>query len=159
MKYLTKSAVLSECGVYRYELRRAWDLDLPSLLWVMLNPSTADAASDDPTINRCAGFSAAWGYGGMTVANLYALRATDPGEVLIHDDPVGPENDTYLGRLADAHPVTVAAWGAHGRFRGRGAAVVDRLRRATTLYHLGLTTSRQPKHPLYLPAGTKLVRF
>jgi hypothetical protein len=66
------------CEVYRYELRRVWDAQLGLACWVMLNPSTADANEDDPTIRRCVNFARTWGYGGIVVRNLFALRATDP---------------------------------------------------------------------------------
>ncbi|MDB5297796.1 MAG: hypothetical protein JWO31_3779 [Phycisphaerales bacterium] len=72
------AAVLSPCERYRYVLHRWWDESKPAVCWLMLNPSTADAATDDPTIRKCCGFARAWGAGGIAVVNLFALRATDP---------------------------------------------------------------------------------
>ena len=116
----------------------------------MLNPSTADANRDDPTIRRCIDFAQRWGYGGLLVGNLFAYRSTDPKGLLAADDPVGPENDRHLAHLAESCNIVVAAWGAVSR--------PDHLRRATEvreivghkLYCLGMTTSGQPRHPLYV---------
>ncbi len=96
---MTGSAVLSECARYRYRLDRAWERDdhgLGTVTWVMLNPSTADADVDDPTIRRCIGFSKAWGYNALTVVNLFAWRATSPRDLCAVEDPVGPDNEAHL---------------------------------------------------------------
>jgi len=85
---VVRSAVLSDCGTYRYSLTRRWSPG-PLLGWVMLNPSRADALVDDPTIRRCVGFARRWGFAGIVVRNLYALRATDPRELSRHPAPVG----------------------------------------------------------------------
>lgn len=85
-----RAAVLSPCGRYRYELTRRWAPG-PLVGWVMLNPSRADAHTDDPTVRRCVGFAHRWGYGGLIIRNLYALRATDPAALADHLDPVGPD--------------------------------------------------------------------
>lgn len=149
------SAVISECGTYRYELRRTWDPQRPVVEWVMLNPSTADGVTDDPTIRRCVGFAYSWGYGGIVVRNLFALRATDPAELRDHTDPVGPENEAHLGQTPSDGALTVCAWGAHGGLRNRGAAVRDLLAARGPIYHLGLTKAGHPRHPLYLPASAR----
>jgi hypothetical protein len=150
-----KSAIISADGVYRYELRRIWGA-APICGWIMLNPSMADADVDDPTIRRCVGFAKAWGYGGIVVRNLYALRATDPKELWKHRSPAGTDNDSYLLDAVD-DPVTVCAWGAHGR---RGDAVINALSDAgAALYHLGLTKAGKPRHPLYLRADLSLTPF
>jgi hypothetical protein len=152
---VASSAVISTCGTYRYELRRTWNSLQPTVGWIMLNPSSADATRDDATIRRCVAFARAWGYGGITVRNLFALRATDPRELRRHPDPVGPNNDWHL--LHGAHvedAVTVCAWGAHGAYLGRADAVLKRMaRHGLTLHHLGLTKAGQPRHPLYLPGS------
>lgn len=141
-----KDAVLSPCGVYRYRLLRAWD-DKPRVWWVMLNPSTADASVDDPTIRRVVSFSQGWGYGGCVVVNLFALRATDPAALKGHADPIGPDNDLHL-RLALAAPLVVAAWGAN-KTCGRDQAVM-RLLAGKSLHCLEKTKEGHPKHPLYV---------
>lgn len=151
---MLRDAVISECGTYRYELIRRWDASLPRVGWIMLNPSTADASVDDPTIRRCIGFAKSWGYGGIVVRNLYALRATDPRELWKHPSPTGPDNDTYLMESVD-EPITVCAWGANGR---RGDAVINALSDAgAALHHLGLTKAGVPKHPLYLKSDLRPV--
>ncbi len=89
-------AVLSADGVYRYRLWRTWDASKPTLAFLMLNPSTADATEDDPTIRRCLGFAKEWGYGSLVVVNLFALRSPNPDALRENDDPVGPENGEHL---------------------------------------------------------------
>lgn len=151
---MQRDASISACGRYRWSLSRAWDPDLlkPWVGFVMLNPSTADAVEDDPTIRRCIGLARAWGYAGVAVRNLFALRATDPRELFKADDPVGPENNRALLDLIGVCPVIIAAWGVHGAIRDRGREVVRMFAAAgQSLACLGLTASGQPRHPLYLP--------
>lgn len=153
--FVRKAAVLSDCKRYRYSLERAWDPSLQSLCWVMLNPSTADAEQDDPTVRRVVGFSAAWGYGGVTVVNLFALRAADPVELYTAADPVGPLNDLHLEALAGRDRRVLAAWGVHGSLYGRGGAVLAAFaQRGVEVGCLGVTRGGQPKHPLYLKGDT-----
>lgn len=157
-----RDAYLSGCGKYRYELTRVWEPMRPggNVLWVMLNPSTADASIDDPTIRRCVGFSRAWGYGSLTVVNLFALRATNPGELYHHGEPVGPENDEVIGLCAEAAELVIVAWGNHGFHRGRDTAVLRLLDYVgRPVQCLGLTKFDRPRHPLYVPAKTKPVAF
>lgn len=148
------AAHISSCGRYRYMLRRSWSGD-PRAVFVMLNPSTADALQDDPTIRRCIGFAKAWGCGGLWVGNLYAYRATNPRDLWTVDDPVGPDNDLWLAScaLGVAGPV-VAAWGAHARPDRVDA--VRRLPGMGSLEALGVTTAGAPRHPLYLPKAAQL---
>lgn len=151
-----KTAVISPCGAYRYRLTRRW-ADGPSLAWVMLNPSTADATVDDPTIRRVIGFSKAHGAGAAIVVNLYALRATDPAELDRHPDPVGPENDRYLEELVDDDDIDiVCAWGAHPAARRRIELGVLNL---LSLSCLGTTKAGHPRHPLYVPSEQRLEPF
>lgn len=145
------SAVISECGQYRYRLTRIWDEATQMLGFVMLNPSTADATTDDPTIRRCIGFARDWGFGGLAVANLYAFRATKPADMLAAADPVGPENDAHLTALFAAPSVglVIAAWGANAR--ADRVAEAAALPGAITLNALGVTKDGAPRHPLYMP--------
>lgn len=144
-----RSAELSSCGTYRYALRRAWDTARPPVLFVMLNPSTADAWVDDRTVGRCVGFARDWGHGGLVVANLFALRSTDPRALRSAPDPVGPENDQWLAALAREAGLVVAAWGNDGRYRGRDAEVLPLL---GPVHCLGVTGRGAPRHPLYVRA-------
>jgi hypothetical protein len=132
---------------YRYLLWRRW-ADADSLLFVMLNPSTADAGRDDPTIRRCRGLAAAWGFGGVEIANLYAFRATDPRDLARARAPVGARNDDVLADAAARAGAIVVAWGIHGE--AQRAAAVARLLAPRPLYCLGITRSGAPRHPLYV---------
>ena len=113
-------------GQYRYLLWRYWG-EAKRLVWVLLNPSTADARQDDPTIRRCVGFAKGWGYDGIQVVNLFAYRATDPRELKAVVDPVGPRNDEFIERAARGHEMVVVAWGANGGLHGRGATMLRHL--------------------------------
>lgn len=154
-------ARLSDCGTYRYELGRRWAPG-PSLWWVMLNPSTADAEVDDPTIRRVVRFSSDAGFGAAVALNLFALRATDPRTLDGHPDPVGPDNDDAL-RAAAAEALrdggrVVCAWGAK-RVPGRVSAVLAGPLRDGDLWCLGTTKAGHPRHPLYVPGAQPLVPF
>lgn len=149
------SAVMSADGVYRYELCRTWDTGLPPLWFIMLNPSTADALADDPTIRRCVAFAKREHAGGIVVVNLFALRATNPAALHRHADPVGPDADRFYPAHADAR--VVVAWGAHEFARERAARAADLLAERNIQPHcLGTTTAGAPRHPLYLAADTPL---
>ena len=157
------SAEISLCGRYRYELRRCWDFRRPAIAWIGLNPSTADADQDDPTLRRCIGFSQAWGYGALVMLNLFALRATDPRAMLAAPEPEGPRNDEFLcgwagppsGRFEGVAAI-VCAWGNHGAHRARAANVLQLLG-DRYLLSLGVTKHGHPRHPLYV-AGDTLAR-
>ena len=146
-------AVFSPCRQYRYVLRRRVGLDGGNILFIMLNPSTADEVEDDPTIRRCTGFARLWGYGVMEVANLFAWRATNPKELLVVDDPVGPDNDWYIASSAWWADKTVVAWGNRGVIKNRADIVTKILKRVKPdqVVRLGLTRAGQPRHPLYVP--------
>lgn len=102
---MIKSAIISECGKYRYSLSRIWDENKANVLFIMLNPSTADGDVDDPTIRRCIGFAKSWGYGGIYVGNLFAYRATDPKELLKVENPIGFENIHHLMDMYNELPL------------------------------------------------------
>ncbi len=147
---MTKGAVLSSCGQYRYGLTRTFFTGTGTVLFIMLNPSTADAEMDDPTIRRCIGFARRWGFQELKVGNLFALRATDPRELKRVSDPIGPENDRYLMHMSGSADAVIAAWGAHGIYRNRSQHVLGLLE--GTVECLGLTKQGYPRHPLYLRA-------
>ena len=155
--YLWADATISDCGLFRYDLVRTWAKDLPTVTFIMLNPSTADGRVDDPTIRRCVGFAKRWKCGTLRVANLFALRSTSPGALYESNDPIGPKNDeAILAAARAATNVTIAAWGVHGVHLDRGDEVRRLLRSwKIRLYHLGLSvTTGQPRHPLYLNGET-----
>jgi hypothetical protein len=140
-------ATLSEDRKYRYALWRAWDQVKPHVLFVGLNPSTADETVDDPTVRRCIAFARGWGYGGVHIVNLFALRATDPEHLTRDADPIGPENDRWIRQSADAAALVICAWGNGGLFGNRGTQVLHMLENA---YYLQMNSTGQPAHPLYL---------
>ena len=142
----------SDCERYRYDLTRTWEPLGPKALFVMLNPSTASELANDPTVARVQRRAQRLGFGAYRVCNLFAWRATRPDQLLGAAAPVGPHNDNVLVEACRWADQVICAWGNHGEFGGRGAAVESLLRRSTSpLFHLGLTLKGHPKHPLYLP--------
>lgn len=155
---MKKDAIISDCGRYRYSLVREWGFGHDTCMFIMLNPSTADANEDDPTIRRCIGFAAQWGFRRLAVANLFALRSTDPKALPFADDPVGPENDWMIGIMANKSTLRIAAWGASVRkvAAPREAELLAKFKTfGLPLYHLGLTKAGLPRHPLYLKGDTR----
>jgi hypothetical protein len=150
---MRRSAVISDCTLYRPELRRIWDDRLPLLVVAMLNPSRADDSQEDPTLLALIWFARAWGYGGLLIVNLYDWRSPDPDAMRREPARKSPLNDGYLESalaLAQAHGTPVlAAWGNHGDFEGEATRFTDRARqRGVTLICLGTTQSGAPKHPM-----------
>lgn len=159
-------ATFSPCRRYRYSLSRDVDLPIPSscleepggtLTFIGLNPSTADETNDDPTIRRCIRFARDWGFDRLKMVNLYAFRATDPRDLWLADDPVGPENDHNLSLAFGGSDKIVAAWGANAR--------PDRLAQFAETFGgwqfwaLGLTKDGAPRHPLYMRADSIPVAY
>jgi hypothetical protein len=139
---------------YRYRLSRIWDDRLPRVMFVMMNPSTADPVADDPTVAKCGRFARAWTYGGLLVGNTFAYRATKKKQLSLVEDPVGPDNDSHLVDMAQQAKIVVFAYGQpHVALRARGIAVAQLLRSAAKVepYVLRLSKDGTPYHPLYLP--------
>lgn len=145
--------------VHRFTLWRRWGGKPGSVLWVMLNPSTADEHVLDPTIRRCAGFTAAWGFEALTVVNLFSLRSTNPRMLYTAADAGGGEaNQAAILDEAGKAAIIVAAWGNHGAFGNMGWRTrlnLKTLGLADKVHHLGLTKLGHPKHPLYVPGSTE----
>ena len=153
VEYEARGVRISPCKVYRYQLDRIWDEGLPRVWWVMLNPSTADGLVDDPTIRKCVGFAQKWSAGSISVVNLFALRATQPRELLRAQAPMGAENLTYLGkavRESVAPNRLIFGWGA-ARKPELGSRVRDILLAGGHAECLRTTKSGAPGHPLYIP--------
>lgn len=158
------SAVVSPCGLYRYRLDRKLSEDPGRLLWVMANPSTADANVDDPTIRKVQGFTARLGFGRVIVVNLYAYRATDPNDLACAmcegTDVVGPLNLQHIAAAAEEADNAIVAWGAcfdafkFMRSEKRCAAVLATIQWFHDPLCLGRTRSGQPRHPLMLSYST-----
>ncbi len=147
---MRSGANFSRCRTFRYALWREWDASGPGLMLIGLNPSTADARNNDPTIRRCIGFARDWGFGRVHVLNLFAYRATYPDDLKAACDPVGPRNDSWLRKVARRCDRVVACWGNDGAFMGRSARVRAML--GDRLEVIRLNGSGEPAHPLYLPA-------
>lgn len=159
---MTARATFDATGAYRYSLWR--DIgEGPAGAFVMLNPSTADAEKDDPTIRRCIGFARRWGWGGLHVLNAFAFRSTDPRALHAQVDPVGPENDATIVRIASEVAASggriIAAWGEHGFFLYRDNAMRRLLRPIADVWALRISKTGQPCHPLYLPADSEPVLY
>lgn len=147
-------AEFSDCRTYRYLLWRIWEWQgyANQIMFIGLNPSTADETEDDPTIRQCIRFARDWGYGGLLMMNAFAFCATDPKVMAAAEDPVGPGNDEAFGYRRSQVGLIVAAWGAH--------CPVERERRVCqvvgqTIHCLGRTKAGRPRHPLYLRADTR----
>lgn len=152
---IIRTADISDCGRYRYTLTRRWSIG-SLMTFIMLNPSTADAAEDDATIRRCIGFARREGAAGLLVVNLFGLRATNPKALLCATDPFGPGNDKalrYAARQRQAYP-TVCAWGTRGELLDADARALAILRdECAALVCLGRTERGHPRHPLYVRAN------
>jgi len=144
-------AVFSPCKQYRYRLWRYWDRSKPLLVFLMLNPSTADELTNDPTVERCERRARAMRFGGLEVVNIFAYRATDPKVMKAQDDPVGPGNDQAILEAVRGAGMVICAWGSHGKHRGRSEEVLRLLREHhVTPYCLQSCNDGQPGHPLYV---------
>lgn len=153
---MLRDAVISPCGNYRYALWREWDSSKKRICWIGLNPSRADDKIDDPTMKRCISYSIQWGYGSMAVGNLFAWRTPNPRNLLDAADPVGPDNDFWLQKLAADAEIVVAFWGTGGILLNRAEQIRELL---PELHCLKLTKSGQPHHTRGLPNELKPVLF
>ncbi len=160
---MIKDAHISVCGKYRYRLFRQWDTQTARMpvMWIMLNPSTADANVDDPTIRRCIEFSKRWGFGSMFVGNLFGYRATNPKELRTQGFAlsVGPDNSWHLDSMAQQSAKIIVAWGNGGFYPRPDVPFCPGGR-----WHLGKTNSGEPKHPLargksFIPYDMSLAEF
>lgn len=154
-------AIISGCKNYRYALTRQFDglFNYSSCIFLMLNPSTADENIDDPTIRRCINFAKSWECGGLIVGNLYALRATNPNDLWKHSDPVGNMNDTNLRLIAKNNVDIVCAWGDNAKPERANHVIEMLTANGNRLWHLGLTKSGNPRHPLYIKSDKALERW
>lgn len=160
-------AVISLCGAYRYRLTRTWDESLPSITFLMMNPSTADATEDDATIRKCIGFATRWGYGGIEVVNLFALRSRDPKALLASSDPIGRDNGEWLHLTLCDKKQVICAWGCEdtlkkGNLKRRAMRLLMQLKYdlpTLKVMCLGTTKGGTPRHPLMLPYTTERIEY
>ena len=164
-RYWQTGATFSKPDVYRYKLWRNWRAgEAPIVAFVSLNPSTADAYEDDPTVRRDIGFAQVWGFAGMIKLNLFAFRSTAPVGLLSLKDPVGPDNDRVIVEVVSNVARVALAWGSHASPAALGALVAKRAAAVRELVathargevgDLGVNADGQPRHPLYLPKSTR----
>lgn len=147
-KHGQNGAIFSDCEQYRYKLWRTWDNEKSPLIFIGLNPSTADETVDDATIIRCTNRAKLWGYGGLIMLNLFAYRATNPNDMKKAQNPIGDNNDDFLKEILSMDTLTIAAWGTHGRFKERDKQIKNLI---PNLHCLDITKDGHPKHPLYIP--------
>jgi hypothetical protein len=160
--FVQTSAVISKCGIYRYELRRIWDDSRPPYVSGMLNPSTADDKINDQTIVRNIRRAEEHGCGSLIVWNLGAGRATDPEVWKAMADPIGPDNDAHIERILTEcrtrGGVAVVGWGNDGSFMGRDKVAVRIAAKVGVALHcVAINKGGQPKHPLYAGYATPLI--
>lgn len=149
---MSNDAIVSPCGSYRYLLQRG---EAPVCAFVLLNPSTADASSDDATTTKLKVFAKNFGFAGYDLYNVGAGRATDPKDWLKMGDPIGPDNAFYLS-MAACRPVIVVGWGnnAPRPFVARAVKILSEA--GNPLWCFGINKNGSPKHPLYVPYSTEL---
>lgn len=153
---MDRGATFSPCGRYRYRLWRIWDDSRPYCMFLMLNPSTADAEKNDPTVARCQKWAEKWGYGGLHVCNIFAYRATDPEVMKAADDPIGRDNEFHILEVGERAGLIVCGWGNHGSWLLRGERILEFLRgRGLRPHALRMTKQLEPSHPLYLPGDSE----
>lgn len=159
---MVKDAIISNDGLYRYRLDRNWDSNKPKVLFLMLNPSTADSYQDDPTIRRCINFAKNWGFGGLIVGNLFAYRSPTPKILLKAKDPIGNDNLSYLQSMYEESEIIICGWG--------NSIIVNHLLKNNLNYkpltgtkdklrYLSLSKDGTPKHPLYLKNELKPLKY
>ena len=153
---VNKNATFSDCRKYRYGLSRTWNGKKKTILFIGLNPSTANEKIDDPTIRRCINYAQNWGYGSLLMVNLFAYRATMPSELKNVKNPIGNDNDLHILELSKKADLTVAAWGNEGFLLNRDKVVKKLI---PNLMCLKINKSGQPAHPLYQKKDLKLIKY
>jgi len=156
---MEKGALISDCQNYRYRLWRIWDSDKPTVMFIMLNPSTADAEKDDPTIRRCITYAKSWGFGGLYVGNLFAYRSTKPIGLIGQNNPVGRHNIFHISDMSKKCEYAICAWGNQKTLDilyKKGINPVKPISQlGIDLRYLELSKGGIPKHPLYLKSSLK----
>lgn len=168
IEVLERRAQISTCGKFRWMLYRRMKTATDEaagrvILWLMLNPSIADAEIDDPTIKRVMAFSLLWGFGQVYVGNVFGYRATSPRVLQGIQDPVGFANRTYLKTMASFAEKTVCAWGAYhlagDPYNVYAANAYVAAKSRNGMWCLGLTQNGSPRHPLYVKSDTALEAY
>lgn len=145
-------AVFSDCRNYRYCLWRSWDNTKKKIMFIGLNPSTADEIKNDPTVTRCINYSKMWGYGEMFMMNIFSYRTTYPSVLMNQNDPIGKDTDLWIKKIYKKTDICIGAWGNHGQFLDRSKDIFSILPK---IYCLKINGSGEPAHPLYLKKTIK----
>ncbi|MGF1494743.1 MAG: DUF1643 domain-containing protein [Microcoleaceae cyanobacterium] len=152
-------AIFDSTERYRYRLWRIWNRHVPTITFIMLNPSRADHRVNDPTVRRCLNFAQTWSCGGLEVVNLFAYRTAYPQQLKQANDPIGIDNDHHLKQVFEQSAQVILAWGNQGTWLNRNQAVLDLIRPQYQPYCLGFTKQGQPRHPLYAKRDLTPIRF
>jgi len=149
----TRGAIFSQCLKYRYLLWQDFtDNPKKVVVFLMLNPSTADEMKNDPTVERCERFAKKWEFDGYEVTNLFAWRDTDPKKMRQAEDPIGPDNDYYIKKSCQGADQVICGWGNDGVYFDRSENVLQMLKdTGIKLYALKMNGGGEPTHPLYQP--------
>ena len=146
MEFIKKRAIFSPCQTYRYSLTRIWNENKKLILFIGLNPSTADETSDDPTIRKCMHYAYQWGFGGLIMVNLFAFRATLPNDLKKSKFPVGKNNNQFIINAILESEMAVVAWGNDGQLYGRDKEVLEFIPNPMCI---NINKTGLPAHPLY----------
>lgn len=150
-----KGAIFSPCKKYRYALWRKWDIKKPMVMFIGLNPSSANEINDDPTIKRVVSIAKNLGAGGIYMLNLFAIVSRYPNVLTTCEDPI-KDNDKYLQRYGEVCPTVIFAWGAFKQAKDRAKQVIEMFPDAMALH---INNDGSPKHPLYCKSEIKLIKF
>ena len=143
-------AHFSECRKYRYVLWRTWDKSKPKVMFLGLNPSTADEVKNDPTVSRCINYSKSWDFGGMFMMNIFSYRTTYPSELKKEKNPIGHKNDYWISKIYKNSELCIGAWGNDGFFLKRSNDICSLI---PELFCLKINKCGEPAHPLYLKSS------
>lgn len=162
-----RTAHISGDGKYRYELKRVWNKKLKRVVFIGLNPSTADGEQDDATIRRLRNFAKAWGYGGFVIINLFAYRSTNP-RILVEEGYkhgrehiIGPRNKEYIFKYLHKtkYPIAMLMWGNNVpmRFIKYARQIADFW--IPKAHYFKKTKEDNPAHPVRLSASLKPIKW
>lgn len=154
MDNTNSGATFSECKKYRYALWRIWDKAKPVVMFIGLNPSTANESENDPTIRRVVSMANSWGYGGVYMMNCWAYIATDP--TLLKTNEFSNEwNNNTITATASKCKTIVFAWGSFEIVKrlGRDSELIEMFPNAKCLMK---NKNGSPRHPLYVKGDTEL---
>ncbi len=159
---MLKTAEISNCETYRYQLKRQWESEENLVLFICLNPATADAENNDKTCNRYIEFAKEHGYSGLIITNVFAFRSEFPNEMKNAENPVGLLNDEWIIKSIRLCKAIVVGWGNDGAYQNRDIEVLKILKehgKDKLIFCLGKNTNGQPSHPSRLTKGTKFQPF